>query len=257
MAFGAVERQRVDAILTELKTQNPDVAQRAALMQELAQLHQPLVSHVCRRYAERGEPLEDLTQVGMLAFVMAVERFDIDRGIDFAAFLTPTVMGELKKYFRDHTWAVRVPRGLQELRAQVVAETAAFLHQESRSPSVEEVAERLGTTRERVLEALEAAHAYTASSLDQPVGAPDGPALGDRLVDPVDLTVDVDLRMSIAPALEALPARERRIIELRFVEGWSQVEIATHLGISQMHVSRLLKRTLEVLREELRDVAPG
>ena len=216
---------------------------------ELIEMHLPLVRYFARRYAGRGEPLDDLVQAGSLGLVKAVDRFDPERGLEFSTYAAPTILGEIRRHFRDRTWAVHVYRGLQELTGQV-ARCASDLTQElGRAPSVPELVARTGESEERVLEALECAAAYRADSLHAPLGEDreladvlggDDPALGD-----------VEMHESLTPALARLPDRERRILQMRFYGNMTQSQIAAELGISQMHVSRLLARTLVRLREEL------
>ncbi len=243
-------RSRIRSLLMELKGSELPPDREVAIMNELTALHQPLISHIARQFANRGEPLEDLVQVGNLAMLKAIERFDVTRNVEFVSFLTPTVMGEIKKYFRDHAWAVRVPRGVQELRAEVVATSAEFTQRHGRSPSVRELAEACAVSEERILEALEAAHAYSALPIDAKFGT-SGLSIGDQLADSHDSLNSVEWHETLAPMLAALPAREQRILVLRFVDEKSQSQIAAELGISQMHVSRLLHKSLNGLRAAL------
>lgn len=224
-----------------------DDPERPALRARVVERHLPLVQHLARRYTDRGEPLDDLVQVGTIGLLKAVDRYDPDRGASFASFAVPTVLGEIRRHFRDRGWAIRVPRRLQEL-SRVLSDTRADLTQQlGRAPTVDELAERAGVDPEQVLEALDSAGAYSTVPLES--DADDGPqawlAEDDAALDAVEN------REALRPLLERLPSRERRILALRFVRGMSQSEIAAEVGISQMHVSRLLARTLTALRTGL------
>jgi RNA polymerase sigma-B factor len=203
----------------------------------------PLVRSLARRYANRGESLDDLEQVGFVGLIKAVDRFDISRELRFSTFAVPTILGEIKRHFRDRTWSVRVSRSIQELNAKVTKEADRLSAKLGRSPTVEEIAEAAGSTVELVLEALQGARAYSTVPLDEPIGEDDEPAsrLGD--VDPNFARAED--RVEIGRGLDALERREQTIVTLRFVQGLTQREIADHVGISQMHVSRLLRRSLE------------
>ncbi|MFN2593923.1 MAG: RNA polymerase sigma factor SigF [Actinomycetota bacterium] len=214
-----------------------------------------MVEFLARRFRNRGEPLEDLTQVATIGLLKAIERFDLEREVEFSTYATPTIVGELKRHFRDKGWAVRVPRRLQELHLELT-KTVGFLGQElGRSPTVAEIAETAGISEETVLEGLEIAQAYNFTSLDAPLDAEDGgsSSLADHLGIEDEHLENLEYRASLAPEMEKLPERERRILYLRFFKGLTQSEIADRLGISQMHVSRLLNRTLGQLREALED----
>ncbi|WP_109773355.1 SigB/SigF/SigG family RNA polymerase sigma factor [Quadrisphaera granulorum] len=222
---------------------------RTALRHRVVEAHLPLVRHLARRYADRGEPMDDLVQVGTIGLLKAVDRYDADRGVPFSAFAVPTVLGEIRRHFRDRGWAVRVPRRLQEL-SRTLADARTELTQElGRSPTVAELAERAQVDEDAVLEGMESAGAYTTVPLD--VGDIDAP--GAWLATDDEALRIVEDREALRPLLARLPARERRIIALRFVRGMSQSQIAEEVGISQMHVSRLLSRTLASLRAELGD----
>ena len=218
------------------------------LRDELVHRHRGLAEALARRFRGRGE-LEDLTQVAMLALVKAVDRFDPARGVPFPAFASTTIVGELKRHLRDTVWAVRVPRSLQEVGLEVGRALEALTQRLGRSPTVPEVAEAIGRTEDEVLEGLEVGTALEAASLDAPIGDDDGPsrepATHDDGLELAEEWVDV------ADAIRALPDRERRILHLRFFRSMSQSAIAAELGISQMHVSRLLARTLAQLRNEV------
>jgi RNA polymerase sigma-B factor len=217
---------------------------------ELIEQHLGLARHFARRFAGKGESLDDLEQVACLGLVLAAERFDPDRGHRFASFAAPTIVGELKRHLRDKAWGTRVPRRLKELNAQVNAAVTELGHAHGRSPTIAEIADRVGITEEQVLEATEAGHAYRPLSLDQPSRGDDerGESFVARLGGP-DPTVDLVAEVaSVRPALEALPARDRELLRLRFSEELSQREIAQRLGVSQVHVSRLLQRCLTTVR---------
>jgi RNA polymerase sigma-B factor len=216
----------------------------------LARLHLPLVEYLAKRFKDRGEPLEDLTQVGSVGLLKAIERFDLDRGVEFSTYATPTIVGELKRYFRDKGWAIRVPRRLQELSLRLNKIVAQLTQDLGRAPTVEEMAKHAGVCEEEVLEALESGQAYSTTSLDAPSGEEeDAPMRMDRIGEE-DLRLDnLEYFASLAPLIEQLPERERMILHLRFFGGKTQSQIAEHVGISQMHVSRLLARILTFLRE--------
>jgi RNA polymerase sigma-B factor len=229
----------------ELFARRPDAAAR----DELVRAYLPLAEHLARRFTGRGEPLDDLLQVASMGLVQAIDRFDPDREVQFSTFATVTIVGELKRHFRDRGWSIRVPRNLQETTL-LVNRTVGELWQElGRSPTAQDVAERAHLSVDDVLEAMEAAHAYSTSSLDSPIDA-EGVPMGDTLGEPDPAIGVSEDWMSIEPAIRRLPAREQRILILRFFRGLTQAEIAEEIGISQMHVSRLLSRTLRVLREQ-------
>jgi RNA polymerase sigma-B factor len=216
--------------------------------EELVKLHTPLARYLARRFQGRGEPLEDLTQVAMIGLLKAIDRFDTTREIRFTTYATATIAGELKRHFRDKAWSVRVPRRLQETALRVSRVVGDLSQELGRSPTVAEVAERTQLTEDEVIEGLDAVQAYSAQSLDAPADE-DGSSSADRLGGEDEVLETMDGWASVAPALRALPARERRILYLRFYQGQTQTQIAEVLGISQMHVSRLLARTLRRLRE--------
>jgi RNA polymerase sigma-B factor len=225
---------------------------RSRLRDDLVRLHLPLVEHCARRFQNRGEPLDDLVQVGTIGLIKAVDRFDAERGVEFSTYATPTIVGEIKRYFRDKGWAIRVPRRLQELRMSIGAATSELSQQLGRAPTPREIAERLGITVEEVMEGVESANAYSTLSLDAGDNSDDGVStMLDSLGEDDEALEHVEIRESIKPLLEALPAREKRILLLRFFRGMTQSQIAAEIGVSQMHVSRLLSRTLESLREGL------
>jgi RNA polymerase sigma-B factor len=209
----------------------------------------PLVRTLARRYAGRGETLEDLEQVGFVGLIKAVDRFDISRELRFSTFAVPTILGEIKRHFRDRTWSVRVSRGIQELSARVARAAESLSTLNGRSPTIEELAVATESTVEQVLEAMQGAQAYSTVPLEEPLG-PDGEPVA-RLGS-LDGNFDrAEQRIELARGLEALPERERQIVALRFFAGLTQREIAERVGISQMHVSRLLRRSVEEMRDAL------
>lgn len=219
----------------------------------LVELYLPLADSLSRRYARGVEPLEDLTQVAYMALVKAVDRYEPDRGTAFTTFAVPTILGELRRYFRDATWSVRPPRQLQE-RAFRVNDAALELAAElGRSPSVSEVAERVGMEAEEVLEAWEARAAYTADSLDAPASEDEdlSSSLANSLGGDDENFRRIEDHWVLEPALASLPDREQSILQLRFGRDMTQSEIAKRVGISQMHVSRLLRRALSQLEAAL------
>jgi RNA polymerase sigma-B factor len=246
------DRDRSRELLLALSKLPEDDPSRGAIRDELVQGHLPLVEYLARRFAGRGEPLDDLIQVATIGLIKAVDRFDPERGVEFSTYATPTIAGEIKRHFRDKGWAVRVPRRLQELKLALTRASADLTQKLGRSPTVAELATHLNLSEEEILEGLESAHAYSTVSLDAPDSDDDeGPAVADSLGMVDDALEGVEYRESLKPLLEALPAREKRILVLRFFSGMTQSQIAAELGISQMHVSRLLARTLAQLREGL------
>ncbi len=222
-----------------------------ATRDQLIEAHLRLAEHLARRFSNRGVALDDLIQVAALGLVKAVERFDPERGLEFSTFATPTIVGELKRHFRDKGWAVRVPRRVQELHVEINALVGELTQRLGRSPTIAELAGVAGTSEEDVLEAMEAAQAYRSASIDAPTGGGDEDARGlaAQLGDEDVNLFDAENRMLIADLLTALPKREQLMLRLRFYDGMTQSQIADRLGISQMHVSRLLAKSLAVLRE--------
>ncbi|MFE5797158.1 RNA polymerase sigma factor SigF [Streptomyces sp. NPDC056503] len=245
------DRSGARALFVELRSLPEGSPEKAELRNRLVRMHLPLVEHLARRFRNRGEPLDDLTQVATIGLIKSVDRFDPERGVEFSTYATPTVVGEIKRHFRDKGWAVRVPRRLQELRLSLTTATAELSQQHGRSPTVHELAERLGISEEEVLEGLESANAYSTLSLDVPDTDDESPAVADTLGAEDEALEGVEYRESLKPLLEDLPPREKRILLLRFFGNMTQSQIAQEVGISQMHVSRLLARTLAQLREKL------
>ncbi len=221
--------------------------------QQLIEQYLPLVRSLARRYANRGEQLEDLVQVGSIGLIKAIDRFDVDRGVELTTYATPNIIGEIKRHFRDKGWSIRVPRGLQELNVRLSQILERLTVELERSPTIPELAEAAGVTEEEVLEALESGQAYSTVSLSAPSGPGD-----DGELDPLEALGELEHeyevsedRAVLAPGLDVLDERERRILHLRFWEGLTQSQIAARIGISQMHVSRLIRRALEKVREEI------
>lgn len=245
------DRSGARAMFIELRKLKDGSPEYAELRNRLVRMHLPLVEHLARRFRNRGEPLDDLTQVATIGLIKSVDRFDPERGVEFSTYATPTVVGEIKRHFRDKGWAVRVPRRLQELRLALTTATAELSQQHGRSPTVHELAEKLAISEEEVLEGLESANAYSTLSLDVPDTDDESPAVADTLGAEDEALEGVEYRESLKPLLEDLPPREKRILLLRFFGNMTQSQIAQEVGISQMHVSRLLARTLAQLREKL------
>jgi RNA polymerase sigma-B factor len=239
------------------RSSTASAAEVAVLRDELTRYCLPFASRLARRYRGRGEPLEDLEQVARLGLVKAIDRYDPDRG-SFTAYAVITISGEIKRHFRDKTWGVHVPRRVQDLSLEVGHATMVLTNALSRTPTVAELAERLSITEEAVLEALESSAGYSPASLNAPVTGGDGAGeFGDLLGDTDSDLEMIDDRITVAGLLLRLPARERRMLAMRFYGNRTQAEIAAELGISQMHVSRLLSRALSWLRQAmLSDVPP-
>jgi RNA polymerase sigma-B factor len=223
--------------------------------EKLIEQYLPLVRSLARRYSYRGEQLEDLVQVGCIGLIKAIDRFDIDRGVELTTYATPNIIGEIKRHFRDKGWSVRVPRGLQELNVRLSHLVEDLTVQLERSPTIAELAKAASVEEEEVLEALESGQAYATLSLSAPGGggSDDGSDL-DPLESLGELEHEYEVsedRAVLAPGLRALDERERRILHLRFFEGLTQSQIAQQVGISQMHVSRLIRRALEKIRAEI------
>jgi RNA polymerase sigma-B factor len=244
------DRTREHDLLAQLAELDENDPARGALRDDLVTMHLPLVHHLARRFRDRGEPHDDLVQVGTIGLIKAVDRFDPDRGVEFSTYATPTILGEIKRHFRDKGWSVRVPRRLQELRMAISKATAHLSQDLGRAPTVKELAAHLELTEDEVLEGLDAAQSYSTLSLDGSGGDPDGdsPALVDTLGTDDAALANVEYRETLRPLLAALPDRERQIVMLRFFHNKTQSEIAEEVGVSQMHVSRLLVKALGTLR---------
>jgi RNA polymerase sigma-B factor len=253
---GGVEatRRRSAELFLVLHDESGPEERRTAARDDLVHLHMPLVEHCARRFRNRGEPLEDLVQVGTIGLIKSVDRFDAGRGVEFSTYATPTIIGEIKRYFRDKGWAIRVPRRLQELRMQIGAATAELTQTLGRSPTPRELAEAVGCTVEEIVEGIESSNAYSTLSLDASDDNDDGAA---TMLDAIGMDdaglAHVEIRESIKPLLDQLAPREKKILLLRFFKNMTQSQIAEEIGVSQMHVSRLLNRTLEQLRTSLEE----
>ncbi|GIF04966.1 SigB/SigF/SigG family RNA polymerase sigma factor [Actinoplanes siamensis] len=244
-------KDRSTELITALAALPARHPSRARLRDDTIEAWLPLARHLANRYAGRGEPVDDLYQVAVLGLIKAVDRFDAERGIDFAGFAIPTIIGELKRHFRDRTWSVRVPRRLQELRLAITAANSSLHNTLGRSPTVADIAEHLNITEEEVLEGLEGARAYNSTSLSTPVNAEGTTTLAETLGGEDNGFEHAELRVALGPALATLDEREQKIISLRFYGNMTQSEIAAQIGISQMHVSRLLTKALAKLHKQL------
>ncbi|WP_405854029.1 RNA polymerase sigma factor SigF [Streptomyces sp. NBC_00090] len=221
----------------------------------LVELNLALVKFAAARFGSRSEPMEDIVQVGTIGLIKAIDRFELTRGVEFPTFAMPTIIGEIKRFFRDTSWSVHVPRRLQELRLDLARAGDALSQRLDRAPTVAELAKELGISPEEVVEGMTASNAYTASSLDAKTEEEDTGSGESTLADRIGYEdhglTGIEYIASLKPMIASLPARERHILSLRFVSGMTQSEIGTELGISQMHVSRLLSRTLARLRRGL------
>jgi len=238
-----------DKILLRRYHEQGDLQAREQLIEQ----YMSLVRSLARRYAYRGEQFDDLVQIGAIGLIKAIDRFDVNRGVELTTYATPNIIGEIKRHFRDRSWAVRVPRGLQELNVQLSKLIEQLTVQLARSPTIPELAQAAGVEEEAVLEALESGRAYSSLSLSQGAGQEDGDE-----IDPLESLGEIEHeyevsedRAILAPGFRALEPRERTILHLRFFEGLTQSQIAQQVGISQMHVSRLIRRALEKIREEI------
>ena len=248
MAFDADERDDLRRKFREYaESKDP------ALREELVTAHIGLAEYLARRFTNRGEPLDDLVQVASLGLLKAVDRFDPERGLEFSTYATPTIVGELKRHFRDKGWAVRVPRRVQELHLRLGSVVSVLSQEMGRSPTIGEIAQAASVSEEDVLEAIVAGHAYRFSSLAAPAGGDDEGSLATQLGEEDQALIDSEHRVALSPLIARFPPRERTILHLRFFEGLTQSEIAGRLGISQMHVSRLLARSLAQLRASAED----
>ena len=247
-----ITRKRSAEFFDVFRDDDGSDAARTAARESLVHLHLPLVEHCARRFRNRGEPHEDLVQVGTIGLIKAVDRFETDRGVEFSTYATPTIIGEIKRHFRDKGWAIRVPRRLQELRMQITAATAELTQNLGRSPTPRELAEVIGCSVEEIVEGMESSNAYSTLSLDASDSSDDGPPSMLDTLGVVDHNHEhVEVRESLKPLLEGLDPREKRILLLRFFKNMTQSQIAEEIGVSQMHVSRLLTKTLMQLRASL------
>lgn len=218
---------------------------------ELVTMHLPLVEYLARRFRDRGEPSDDLVQVGTIGLIKAVDRFDSDRGVEFSTYATPTIVGEIKRHFRDRGWSIRVPRRLQEMRQLISNATEELSQSTGHSPTVKELAVFIGCDEDEVLDGIESAQAYSTLSLDSTASG-DGTetsSLSDTLGADDEALIGVEYRESLKPLLAKLTERERQIILMRFFKNMTQSQISAEIGVSQMHVSRMLVKALGQLRE--------
>ena len=247
---GRADSDKVDQYLLRRYHLHGDLKAR----DQLITMYMPLVRSLARRYASRGEHFDDLVQVGAIGLIKAIDRFDLTRGVELTTYATPNIVGEIKRYFRDKGWSVRVPRGLQELNIRVNKVIDELTAKLQRSPTIAEIAMAASSTPEEVLEALESSQAYNSISLQaSPTNDPgdDEATLVDYLAGDEDAYDTMEDRTMLAPGFARLDGRERYILHLRFFEGLTQSQIALRVGISQMHVSRLIRRSLEKLRDEI------
>jgi RNA polymerase sigma-B factor len=242
---------RADELIKAMATTPAGDPRRARLRDEAIEAWLPLARHLAARYHGRGEPADDLLQTATLGLIKALDRWDPERGVEFSGFAIPTILGEVKRHFRDRTWSVRVPRRTQELRMAITDANNKLVHTLGRSPTVADVAKHLEITEEEVLEGLEGARAYAATSLSTPVSADQSMELGDTLGESDHGYEMTEMRMVLGAAMTTLDEREQKILSLRFYGNLTQSDIASQIGISQMHVSRLITRALGKLRTEL------
>jgi RNA polymerase sigma-B factor len=233
--------------LAALPADHPD---RAGLRSKLVTGHLPVVRHIARRFGGRGEPVDDLEQAGTIGLLGAVDRFDPAHGSDFLSYAVPTITGEIRRHFRDRTWAMRVPRRLKDLQSTIAGAVGPLSQELGRAPRPSEIAARLGMDVDEVLEGIDAQQAYRNTSLDELVAGADTP-LTETLGSADKELEKVEYRETLAPLLDELPERERTILLLRFFGNMTQTQIAERVGVSQMHVSRLLAQTLVGLRERM------
>jgi RNA polymerase sigma-B factor len=240
--------RRADELLITYHREGDSVAREQALVELM-----PLVRALAARYAGRGEPLEDLVQVGSVGLIKAVDRFDVDRGVDFASYAVPTIVGEIRRHFRDKTWAMHVPRRLKELSVRLSRILDELTTELGRSPTVSELAEAAGVDEEDVVDALDSTNAYSTRSLHAPFEEDGDDGLAGKLGSEEAGYEEVEDGSFLAAGLTALEERERQIVELRFFREMTQSQIAAEVGISQMHVSRLLRRALAKMRGRLEE----
>jgi RNA polymerase sigma-B factor len=249
-------RDQSSQLFAELSIVQPGSARHQQLRDSLVAIHLPLVRYLAQRFTGRGEPADDLLQVGTIGLLQSIDRFEPERGLEFSTFATPNIVGEIKRHFRDRGGIVRVPRRLQELQAEIAIEVNDLSQRLGRAPTVAELADHLGVSPEQVIEATDSARAYSAVPIDVP-NAATGRTVADSLAESDTALDHVELRHALRPALAGLAERERQALLLRFVENKTQSEIAEVLGVSQVHVSRLLAKTLAELRGKLPDLHLG
>jgi RNA polymerase sigma-B factor len=248
----AWDKEKTLELFKEYKsTKSPEVRDT------LVEMYINLVEYLARRFKNRGEPIEDLIQVGTIGLIKAIDRFDVERAVEFTTYATPTIVGEIKRYFRDKGWAVKVPRRLQELNLLVTQAMNTLTQDLKRSPTIAEIAKHLNVNSEQVIEAMETSEAYSFVSLDRDLSSDsdDSFSLLEYIGEDDKELISIEDRTCLSEALGKLSKQEQRILYLRFFRGLTQTEIAQQLNISQMHVSRLLRRTLEILRDRMLDDA--
>jgi RNA polymerase sigma-B factor len=240
----------VDALLVAFHRDGDESAREEALVELM-----PLVRALASRYAGRGEPLEDLVQVGSIGLIKAVDRFDVDRGVDFASYAVPTIVGEIRRHFRDKAWAMHVPRRLKELSLRLSRTLDQLTNELGRSPTIAELAAAAGVEEEEAIDALDSMNAYSTRSLHAPFDDDSDDSLSEKLGTDEIGYAEVEDGTIVAAGLDALDERERQIVELRFFHELTQSQIASEIGISQMHVSRLLRRALATMRGRIEEVS--
>jgi RNA polymerase sigma-B factor len=263
MIFEPTSDKQQSGFLPETPERNAEVLFRRfaadpnpRLRQQLVAMHQNLVRYLASKFVSRGEPLEDLVQVGTIGLINAIDRFDTQRGIKFSTYATPTIVGEIRRYFRDKAWSLKVPRRLQELNLSASKAQESLSVKLGRAPTIREVAERIGATEEETLEAIELGNAYDTVSLDSQMNADSDPSattLGEFIGAEDPSLKNLQDYGDLTQALEFLEPRERMIIVYRFFRDMSQADVATRLNISQMHVSRLQSQALKTLKKILTD----
>ncbi|MGP3930475.1 SigB/SigF/SigG family RNA polymerase sigma factor [Nonomuraea sp. KM88] len=247
-----LEEMSAEELLAEMVRESTSSSHRERLRERIVEMHRPLAMEIARRYRYRGEPLEDLLQAAYVGLMKAVNGFDPSLGHAFRGYAVVTMTGEVKRHFRDRTWAIRVPRLYQERRSELNRLVADLSQDLGRSPTVAELAAKMNITEEDVLLTLDASAAYSTLSLDAPLGSDDDAAsLGDVIPEDDDTLSTMVDREAVKPLIDALPSREKHILLLRFFGNMTQAEIAAEFGISQMHVSRILRKVLDQLRAEL------
>ena len=245
----------VTAKFRRLASLDPESIECRREREEIIERCLPLADHIARRFKNRGEPLEDLVQVARVGLVNAVNRYNVDNGAEFVAFAVPTIMGEVRRHFRDHGWSVKVPRRLKDLNSQLRRAREELSHRLGRAPTPSEIAAELGIDRDDVVQGQIASSAYSTLSSDAPKGGGDSDDGRSVMTTIGDIDANLDKVLDVAtvrPLLSALPQREQTVLRLRFFESMTQTQIAAQLGISQMHVSRLLARSLDRLRQQVR-----
>ncbi len=238
----------VDALLLAYHREGNLEARDRALVELM-----PLVRALASRYAGRGEPLEDLVQVGSIGLIKAVDRFDVDRGVDFPSYAVPTIVGEIRRHFRDKAWAMHVPRRLKELSLRLSRVLDQLTNELGRSPTIAELAAAAGVEEEEAIDALDSMNAYSTRSLDAPFDDSSDDSLSEKLGEDEGGYAEIEDGTLVAAGLDALDERERQIVELRFFHELTQSQIASEIGISQMHVSRLLRRALATMRGRIEE----